>query len=366
MNRLSGNSKTAFFIAPLFLFLLLLAMSGLPAIGHAQEKKSANRDIFLYQGADRDEKLIQNAKREGGLSLYTVLNVNDYAQLLDVFEKKYGIKVTMWRGSGEQIVQRVVAESKANRNLVDMVELGSGIDMLYRENLLEEFYSPGFKDIPAAALPKHHHYAPDNFYFYVLAYNTNLVKPDQIPASYEDLLLPKWRGNIGMDPGDIDWFGSMLKAMGEEKGLAYFQKLAAAKPQMRNGHTLLATLISAGEIPISPVAFNYSVEELKRKGAPIDWKPLPLTIARTQSIGLTKNAPHPNAALLFADFILSKEGQEIIKRTGNVPVSTAVDSPLKDFKYELMVPAVVVDNWDKWNGLWNNLFLGGKAEAGKK
>ncbi|HEY4074420.1 MAG TPA: extracellular solute-binding protein [Herbaspirillum sp.] len=362
MKRLCRNGVPVFFIA------LLIAC--LPALGHAQEKKeekkAANRDIYLYQGADRDERLVQNAKKEGALSIYTVLNISDSGPLLEAFEKKYGIKVTMWRGSGEQLVQRVIGEAKANRYNADVVELGSGVDMLYRENLLEEFYSPNFKDIPPAALAKHHYYAPEMFLFYVLAYNINLVKPDQIPADYEDLLLPKWRGNIGMDPGDIDWFGSMLKAMGDEKGLEYFKKLAAAKPQMRNGHTLLATLISAGEIPLSPVVFNYAVQELKQKGAPIDWKPLPLTIGRTQSMGLTKGAQHPSAALLYADFILSKEGQEILKRAGNVPVSTAVDSPLKNFKYELMDPAAVVDNWDKWNGLWNNLFLGGKAETGKK
>jgi iron(III) transport system substrate-binding protein len=360
MNRLFRKSGSAVFIA-------LLSLAGLvgylPAVSHAQ--KSANRDVYLYQGADRDEKLVANAKKEGALSLYTVLNISDYAPLLDAFTKKYGIKVNMWRGSGEQLVQRVVGEAKANRYNVDVVELGTGIDMLYRENLLEEFYSPNFKDIPPAALPKHRHFAPDSLFFYVIAYNTNLVKPDQVPNSYADLLLPKWRGNIGMDPGDIDWFGSMLKSMGEEKGMEYFKQLAAQKPQMRSGHTLMATLIAAGEIPITPIAFNYSVEALKQKGAPINWKALPLTIARTQSIGLTKNAPHPNAALLFADFLLSKEGQQIVRQSGNVPASMAVDTPLKDFKYELMDPALVVDNWDKWNGIWTNLFLG-KSDTAKK
>jgi iron(III) transport system substrate-binding protein len=360
MNRLFGKSGSAVLMA-----MLMTATACLPAIGHAQEKKSANRDIYMYQGADRDEKLVANARKEGLLSIYSVLNIADYAPLLDAFTKKYGIKVTMWRGSGEQIVQRAVGEAKANRSNVDIVELGTGIDMLYRENLLEEFYSPNFKDIPPAALAKHHFFVPDSLFFYVIAYNTNLVKPDQVPNSYADLLLPKWRGNIGLDPGDIDWFGSMLKSMGEDKGMEYFKALAAQKPQMRSGHTLMATLIAAGEIPITPIAFNYSVGELKQKGAPINWKALPLTIARTQNIGLTKNAPHPNAALLFADFMLSKEGQQIVKRSGNVPVSMAVDTPLKDFKYELMDPALVVDNWDKWNTTWTGLFLG-KSDGAKK
>jgi iron(III) transport system substrate-binding protein len=361
MNRLLKKSGSAVFFTCIS---GLIGLAGLlPAVSHAQ--KIANRDIYMYQGADRDEKLLANAKKEGVLSLYTVLNISDYAPLLDAFTKKYGIKVNMWRGSGEQLVQRALGEAKAGRNNVDVVELGTGIDMLYRENLLEEFYSPNFKDIPPAALPAHHHFAPDSLFFYVIAYNTNLVKPDQVPNSYADLLLPKWRGNIGLDPGDIDWFGSMLKAMGEDKGMEYFKQLAAQKPLMRSGHTLMATLIAAGEIPITPIAFNYSVEELKQKGAPIAWKALPLTIARTQSIGLTKNAPHPNAALLFADFILSKEGQEIVKHSGNVPASMVVDTPLKDFNYELMDPTLVVDNWDKWNTVWTDMFLNNMDTAKK-
>jgi iron(III) transport system substrate-binding protein len=344
-------------------FLLALCGAVLPAAGHAQ--KVATRDIYMYQGPDREERLIRNARKEGSLTLYTALNATDSGPLVEAFEKKYGIKVTAWRGGGEQLLQRATVEAKAGRNTADVVELGSGIDMMYREHLLEEFFTPHLAEIPAAALPKHHYYAPEMLIFYVLAYNTKLVKPDQVPDSYEDLLLPKWQGNIGMEPGDIDWFGSMLQAMGEEKGMAYFRKLAATKPQLRKGHTLLATIIAAGEVPMSPVAFNYNVEDLKKKGAPIAWKALPLTIGRARSIGLMKEAPHPNAALLYTDFMLSREGQQIVQRAGNVPVSTEVASPMKDFNYELMDPAVVVDNWDKWTGLWNNLFLGGKAEPGK-
>jgi iron(III) transport system substrate-binding protein len=355
MNRMIQHSGLAFFLALLIGFL--------PAIGQAQQGKSSNRDIYLYKGADRDEKLVKNAQKEGVLTLYSVLNLKDNGPVLEAFEKKYGIKVNMWRGGGEQLVQRATSEAKANRHTVDVVQLGSGIEMLHREKILEEFHSPNLKDIPAAAMPKHRHYAPDSLMFYVVAYNTNLVKPDQLPKSYADFLQPKWQGNIGMDPGDIDWFGTMLNVMGEEKGLDYFKKLSAMKPQMRKGHTLLAQLVAAGEIPITMHAFNFTVEELKKKGAPIEWMALPQTIGRTQSIGLAKNAPHPHAALLFADFLLSKEGQMAIT---NVPVSTAVSSPLKNFKYELMDSATVVDNWDKWNGLWTNMFLGGKAESGAK
>ncbi len=341
-------------------FFFVLLASCLLA-GCQGEQKKSNREIYLYQGADREKWLIENARKEGTLSLYTVMNLKDAGPLLDGFEKKYGIKINNWRASGEKVVQRAIIEAKADHHVVDVIQVGSGMEMLYREKLLEEFYSPYFKDIPAAALPKHRHYAPDSFYFYVVAYNTKLVKPDQVPSSYEDFLKPKWPGGFGLDVGDIDWFAAVVKAMGEEKGLDYFKKLAATKPQLRSGHTLIAELIASGEIPVSIDAFNHSVQKLKDKGAPVDWKPLPPTFGRPQSIGLAKDAPHPYAALLFADFVLSKEGQQITQDSGRVPSSTAVESPLNKFEYQLIDPAIVLDEWDKWEKTWADLFLGGKV-----
>jgi iron(III) transport system substrate-binding protein len=348
------------------LSLTVLLFACLPVAGNAQQEKSQNRDIYLYQGADRDQLLVRNAQKEGTLTLYSVVNAKDAAPLLDAFEKKYGIKVKLWRGAGEKLVQRVVTEASSKRHTVDVVELGTGIEMLYREKLLEEFHSPHLENIPEAALPKHRHYAADSLLFYVAAYNTNLVKGDQVPQTYDDFLHQKWNGGFGMDTGDMDWFGALLQIMGKEKGMDYFRKLAAMKPQLRSGHTLLAELVSSGEIPVTIDAFNYSVEKLKNKGAPIEWKPIGPTIGRAQSIGLAKNAPHPHAALLFVDFTLSIEGQQIIKAGGNVPASNSVDSPLKQFKYELMDPVTVVDEWENWNKLWSGLFLGGKDPGKEK
>lgn len=342
---------------------LALAIACLPAAGRGEPEKSSNKAIYLYQGADREQKLLANAQKEGTLTLYTVMNLKDSGPLVDAFRKKYGIQVNLWRSNGEKLVQRALLEARANRHAADVIQVGQGMEMLYREKLLEEFHSPHFRDLPAAALPRHRHYAADCFYFYVVAYNSKLVKPEQLPASYADFLQPRWAGGFGLDTGDIDWFGAMVKAMGEEKGVAYFTKLAAMKPQLRSGHTLLAELVASGEIPVALAAFNHSVEQLKERGAPIGWKPLPPTFGRAQSIGLAKHAPHPHAALLFADFVLSKDGQQIVKDSGRVPASTAVQSPLNRFEYRLMDPVIGLDEWDKWSRLWSDLFLGGKAPA---
>ncbi|MBA2690794.1 MAG: ABC transporter substrate-binding protein, partial [Burkholderiales bacterium] len=173
-------------------------------------------------------------------------------------------------------------------------------------------------------------------------------------------LNPKWTGKLGLEASDVAWFAAVVKAMGEEKGLAYFRKLAAMKPAVRSGHTLMAELVAAGEIPLALNVYNHSVERLKTKGAPIDWKPLQPAFGVPNGIGVVKQAQHPHAALLFADFILSNEGQRIIQQRGFVPASLKVDSPLNKFKYEFIDPVISLDEWDKWSKLWSSFFLQGQ------
>jgi iron(III) transport system substrate-binding protein len=153
----------------------------------------------------------------------------------------------------------------------------------------------------------------------------------------------------------------MVHAMGEEKGMAFFRKLAAMKPQMRTGHTLMAELVASGEIPLAATIYNHNAERLKVKGAPIDWKPLKPTFGRPNGVSVAKNAPHPHAALLFVDFMLSLEGQKLLQKRNRVPASNKVDSNLNDFPYEMIDPVVVIDEADKWEKRWSELFLKGQA-----
>ena len=343
----------------LALALALAPFTSEPA--QAQEKQSGNREIYLYQGADRAQRLIAQAKKEGSLSLYSTMTLEDANPLIAAFEKKYGVKVTMWRAVNQKLVQRAVAEARAGKHAVDVFEgSGHGMEILYRETLLEKFFSPAFSDIPPEAFPRHGYYAPDNFLFFVMGYNTKLVKPEEVPNTYEDLLQPKWSGNLGIEASDIIWLAAVAKAMGEEKGLAYFQKLAAMKPQIRSGHTLLAELVASGEIPIGLTLYNQAVDKLKDKGAPIDWKPLPPAFGRADGIGVAKRASHPHAALLFVDFVLSEEGQRIIKSRNRVPVNRTVDSSFNKFNFGIIDLAGMLDEWETWEKRWHALFLQGR------
>src|SRR5256886_14067434 len=215
---------------------LVLAFAFAAAETLAQDRQAANREIYPHRGADRAQRLLSEAKKEGGLTLYTPMTPEDAGPLVAAFEEKYGIKLRMWRGINQKLVQRALAEARAGKSAVDVYEgSGHGMGILHPEALLEKILSPPFRDIPREAVPRHGHYAPDNLLFFVMGYNTKLVKPQDVPKSYEDLLQPRWSGNFGIEASDVIWFAAVAKAMGEEKGLAYFRKLAAMRPQIRSG-----------------------------------------------------------------------------------------------------------------------------------
>src|SRR5262245_18643585 len=120
----------------------------------------SHRNFYLYQGADRDQRILEGAKKEKQVVVYTSLNTKDSVPITQAFEKKYGVKVELWRSSSEKVLQRALTEARAGRHTVDAFELnGPEMEALYREGLLEQFYSPHFKTLPPAAFPKHRHSA---------------------------------------------------------------------------------------------------------------------------------------------------------------------------------------------------------------
>ena len=168
-----------------------------------------------------------------------------------------------------------------------------------------KYFRPGYKDDQGAWTSIYTNYA-------AFGYNTRAVAKASVPKSYNDLLKPEWKGNIGMDSKAYEWFGTMLKAMGEEKGLAYMRELAK-QTQLRAGRTLIAQLVAAGEFKGALSAYSQTFEVLKPAGAPVDWVYLNPVFANIHPTGIAAKAPHPNAGRLFMDFCLSKRGQEVIR-----------------------------------------------------
>lgn len=337
--------------------LSALAFVLLPALAAAQAP-TGNDEIFRYRGADRDARLVEKAKQEGTVVLYTSLAPTESKPLAAAFEKKYGIKVELWRSLSDKVVQRVLTEAQAKRHSVDVVETnGPEMEMLAREKVLAEFHSPYLADLPAEAIPPHRMWFPDRMNFFVVGYNTEKVQRSEIPATYEGFADAKWKGRLGLEATDAEWMATLIKVWGEEKGMEYFRKLSAMKPDVRKGHVLLAELVAAGEVPVGLTMYNSNIVSLKRKGAPIDFVPVQPVAARPQGIGVAKHAPHPHAALLFAEYVLSPEGQRLFESMGRVPASTKVKSELNNFPFTLIEPATVLEEAPRWEKLWNDFFL---------
>ena len=334
---------------------LLLALLAPAAAAQAGAKAD---EVYRYKGADRVARLVAGARREGVVVLYTSLAPTESRPLAEAFEKKYGVRVELWRALSDKVVQRVLTEAQARRHAVDVVETnGPEMEMLAREKVLAEFHSPHIEDLPPAAIPAHRTWFPDRMNFFVVGYNTTQVQRSEIPAGYEGFAEPRWRGRIGLEATDAEWMATLVKTWGEEKGMDYFRRLSAMKPDVRKGHVLLAELVAAGEVPVALTLYNSNVVSLKRKGAPIDFVPVQPVAARPQGIGIARNAPHPNAAVLFADYVLSPEGQRLFESLGRVPASTRVRSDLNNFPFTLIEPATVLDEAVKWEKLWDELFL---------
>jgi iron(III) transport system substrate-binding protein len=318
----------------------------------------ANEAVYRYRGADREQRLLENARKEGSVVLYTSLAPSESGPLGQAFEKKTGVKVEIFRTISEKIVQRAVTEARARRFAFDVVETnGPEMEIMAREKVFSEFHSPYLADLPARAIPAHRQWIPDRVNFFVVAFNTAKVKREEIPKNYRGFIDPRWKGRLGIEATDAEWMATLVKLWGEPAGLAYFRKLAEMKPDVRKSHVLLAELIAAGEIPLGLTVYNSNAESLKRRGAPIDWLPVEPVVGRPQGIAVARNAPHPHAALLFADFVLSPEGQELLNSMGRVPVSTKVKTELNRFEYTMVDPATVLDEQDRWNKLWEGLFI---------
>jgi len=338
---------------------LLAAGTLAPATVLGQVKPNATAaDVALYAGADRLQKLIEGAKKEGELTIYTSAQSNDMGAVTSAFEKKYGVKVSMWRASSEKVLQRAVAEARANRNTMDIAETnGPEMESMHREKILQAVKSPHHAELIPQALLPHREWVGTRLNVFVQAYNTKAVRKEELPRRWEDLLDPKWKGKLGVEQEDSDWLAGMFGEIGEAKGTKLFKDIVAKNGvSVRKGHTLLAQLVVSGEVPLALTVYNYKAEQLKGKGAPIDWFAIGNAIARPNGAGVARHAPHPHAAVLFYDFEISEEGQKILAKRDFVPTSKKVDTPLNKLPMKFVDARVTLDEYEKWAKLYEEIF----------
>ncbi len=324
----------------------------------AQVKSDAAvADIALSQASDRQSKLIEGAKKEGVFTLYSSMPVPDINALTEVFYKRYGVKALVWRAGSEEVLQRTVTEARGGRFEVDIVENSvPSMEALHREKLLQQVLSPLQAQIMPEAVPAHKEWVGSTFDAFVQGYNTNLIKKDDLPKSYQDLLDPKWKGQLGIEAEDQSWFALLTQELGQDKGEKLFRSIVDTNGiSVRKGHTLLANLVASGEVPLALTLYNYAPEQLKQKGAPIDSFIIPPAIAQFRAVGLLKKAPHPNAAILWYDFMLGEEAQQILTKRFNYPTNLKINSPVKNQQFKFINPQEFLDMNLKWSKTYEQM-----------
>lgn len=335
------------------------AALALPRAARAQAPARVSvAELANYAGVDRQQRLADGAKKEGNLSVYTSAQTDDIGALVAGYEKKYGVKVSVWRAGSEKVLQRAVTEARGNRHTVDIVETnGPELESMSREKIFQAVKSPILAQLIPQALRPHGEWVGTRLNVFVQAYNTKLVKKEELPKSWDDLLHPRWKGRLGIEAEDQDWLSGVVGDLGEARGIKLFKDIVAANGMsVRKGHTLLTQLVVSGEIPFALTVYNYKAEQLKEKGAPIDWLSIGTPIARPNGIGVVRNAPNPHAAILFFDYEISEEGQKILAGRDFVPTSTKVDTPFNKGPLKFVDARLMLDEYEKWTKLYEEIF----------
>ncbi|MDB5727314.1 MAG: fbpA 4 [Noviherbaspirillum sp.] len=337
---------------------VLSALLNVAAVASAQSLAS----IAQYEGPDRQARLIEGAKKEGSLTLYATTPIDYLRIIIGGFEQKYGVKVNLWRSRSENVLQRIVTESRSSAPSFDVVEcITTPMEALHKEGLLQKINAPVHRELQPWGLPAHREWAATQLYTFVQSYNTDKVKKEDLPKTYMDLLDPKWKGKLSMEASDHEWFSEVIKQMGEEKGLKFWRDLVATNGvQVRTGHSLLNNLVGAGEVPLALTVYNSDPETLKKKGSPIEWFAIEPAIAIPNGVGVARKAPHPHAAVLFYEYMLSEEAQNVLAKIGYITSQKKIAS---NFNKQLKVldPAVLLEESAKSQALFDQVVVKGAA-----
>ena len=331
----------------------IIVVAGIAALVAVQTTPvMAQEDILNYKGADRAQKLIDGAKKEGVVNFYSAVIVNQALRpIADGFMKKYPfVKVNYYRAETEDIVAKVSAEERANNVVGDVLE-GTGVgEQAVAAGLLTPYYTPLIEQYPANERDPKNLWTPTRLSYFGTAYNTRLVPPGTQPKSYEDLLDPKWKGKlawrIGTATGTPLFITNLRMAWGEDKAMAYFQKLKDQK-LINFGSGSARTLVDrvlAGEYPIALNIFAHHPLISKAKGAPVDSVLMDPVATTAATMGVEKGAHHPYAAMLLIDFILSEDGQQILAKAQYFPSLPSVP-PLEELTPVIPKNAGVTENF---------------------
>jgi ABC-type Fe3+ transport system substrate-binding protein len=286
------------------------------------------------------DDLAAGAKKEGELNLYLSIDLSDGNGMMQAFRKKYPfVDVKFFRAGNDKLLNRILTETSAGKFNGDVILISSfEIRVLLQKKLLQKYLSPESSHYAEGFTDRDGYWTSVYSIPRVVVYNTKLVPADVAPKSYEDLIQPRWKNNFCLSDSAVLWYTGFLKFYGEEKGREYMKKLSAQKPLFRDSESIITQLLAAGESPLG-LTYLHQVGSMKRKGAPVDWiRTAQPIVTGLKPISLSAKAAHPNAGKLFIDFVLSKEGQELIRSfnriSGRLDVASEVTEGTKLYPAE--------------------------------
>lgn len=318
---------------------------------------SGIEQLANYKGKDREQILIEGAKKEGTLSFYSSMNARDSQPLVDGFQKKYPfVKVDLFAGTGEDVSTRMMTEQKGGRFTADAF-CGTNIntEKVRREGMLISYYTPVQEIYNKKYMDPNKYWAPIFHVILTFVYNTNEIKDP--PKNWQDILEPKWKGKLAIEDTDEAWLINFTKLWGEAKAKDYFTRLGKQSLKVVHGHSVLQQMLIAGDAISTPTQYLHQAIAEKKSGAPINFVIMDPMVDSLEALALLKNAPHPHAALLFIDYVTSKEGQTLIYKRGRNPAYPGMDPLLNDANLLIEAAGGSMDNFDYWQKLYKDLLI---------
>jgi len=320
--------------------------------------------------AEADPALVEAARKEGAVVWYSTLIINQIVRpMVAAFEAKYpDIKVEYSRAASSDVALKIANEARARRVQSDLFD-GNTVFQLRDPRLVASYTPKAVESWPAELKSKDGTWTALNIFYWTSAYNTNLVKEQDAPKTYQDLLDPKWKGKIAwtydLTPGGPPGFVyNMLHTMGQEKGMEFLRAFAAQEPVTIPGaQRVVLDQVISGEYPLCVMILNYHAAISIKAGAPVRWLKMEPLLQTMGLVSLTANAPHPNAGRLMVEFMLSDEGQKVLADNDYIPADPHVPARIPElkpdaggFKVNPVTPEMARDETANWTAIYKDLF----------
>jgi iron(III) transport system substrate-binding protein len=312
---------------------------------------------FAAQSESLDELYKKALKEEGVVNCYCSLAQINAQKIFPEFEKRFpGIRINHVDATSDKLAVRAITEARGGRVIADVLEFGlENISQVHEQGLLLE------KAIPeSAAYPddlKGSYWTANNLIFFIGAWNTNNVKKEETPKSFEDFADPRWKGRLIAEPRDYEvLIGLSHKLKSLEKATMVLKKIAANKPEFHKGHSELAEFLVAGQASACFTCYSHHYPPRIKKGAPLGYF-LSEGVAGIIATAILKNAPHPNTAMLFVRWAESEEGQRVYAKGGRTPAHPKVE-PVEPVRPKTIYAVGVEDlkNYKKYEKIWKEVF----------